>query len=323
MTASLSAHGDATIAVENGRLVRDGEETLDVGDLDQNRHLKIRTFVRLGLRPLFQDLQARLAFRAMASDGVTVGQYYQDFQPVPSSFGYAASFRTRHQVTLARIKEQRRDTLKQRLVLETCAYLYAQAVTARAPAIGFDPPLGELVMAGRSRVLHVLTRPDAPRGARQVTEPPVQLAFLTPYVLDETLPTVADLERVDADMIGVAESGFDTWSGRWNVANSDVFQHVHAREYLFAMENRLGTLMADAALPLATFAPTRARVIFRSPSLVAERYQLRARLFQQQQHLVAIGSFHRERAGGADDRPAAVLRFEGRCTQLTSLADER
>ena len=37
-----------------------GRRVVDIGDLDQNRNLKIRTFLGLVLAPVFRELQPRL-----------------------------------------------------------------------------------------------------------------------------------------------------------------------------------------------------------------------------------------------------------------------
>jgi hypothetical protein len=97
------------------------------------------------------------------------------------------------------------------------------------------------------------------------------------------------------------------------MANSDVFQHIHAREYTVAMENGIALSMAEAKLPLESYLATRARVIFRRPSFVGQRYALTIRLFRRDAEIVALGAFHGADDGVADDNRAAVyLRFEGR-----------
>ena len=79
----------AEISLEDGVLVRRGFQRVDVGDIDQNRNLKIRMFIGPGLRPVFEDMQARLQLRQMGIDeGVAPGQYYQEFEAYPRVYGY-------------------------------------------------------------------------------------------------------------------------------------------------------------------------------------------------------------------------------------------
>jgi hypothetical protein len=54
--------------------------------------------------------------------------------------------------------------------------------------------------------------------------------------------------------------------GLWGVAKSDVFQHVHARDYTIAMENALGLCLAAGKIPQESHFTTRSQVIFRRPS---------------------------------------------------------
>jgi hypothetical protein len=98
------------------------------------------------------------------------------------------------------------------------------------------------------------------------------------------------------------------------MANSDVFQHVHAREYTMAMENAVAQGLAAAGLPLAAYVPLRARTIFRRPSFVGQGYRLRVALFRRNAKIVSLGSFHdaEQDAIMEQDRAAVYLRFDGR-----------
>lgn len=299
------------ISVENGILVRRGAHHVDVGDIDQNRNLKIRMFIGPGLRPVFEDMQPHLQFRQMGiEEGVAPGQYYQEFEAFPRPLGYDEALRTELRVSLQAAPVESRGVVAERFIIETRGTLNSRIVTGPAPAVGFEPPFGDLEIAGRSRVIHMLTRSAGPPGERAVTEIPRHLAFLTPQPFEGDFPTLEILGRVP-DGYAPAELG-DTGPvrGVWSIANSDIFQHVHAREYLYAMENRMGALAADAGLPLTGLSPTRAQVIFRRPSLVGDRYELRCRLYVHDNQVLALGSFHTVVDDIADDRPACYLRFQ-------------
>jgi hypothetical protein len=132
------------------------------------------------------------------------------------------------------------------------------------------------------------------------------------HPFDEPYPTIPLLCEIDS---GFEESkgATQTLSGVWSIANSDVFQHVHAREYTMAMENGIGIAMAAAGLPLERYIPARARVIFRRPSFVAQPYRLGIRLFRRNGEVVAIGAFHGgDSTPAAADRASVFMRFDSR-----------
>ena len=301
----------ASITVEDGVLVRRGRHRVDVGDIDQDRNLKLRTFIGPGLRPVFEDLQDRLQFQRMGiDDGVAPGQYYQEFDANPREFGYDEELQTELRISLLNALVDGRGGPSERLVVETRSVMKSQIVTGPAPSAGFAPPVGELQVAGRGRVIHMLTRPKNPPGARSVTDVPRQLEFLTPRTFKGEFPNIETLSRVPTNFRTTNGEGRTAVRGVWTMANSDVFLHVHAREYLYAMENRMGALAADAGLPLNRMSATGSRVIFRRPSLVGERYELRCQLYRRDEELLALGSFHTVADGIADERPASYLRFK-------------
>lgn len=297
----------------------ESERVVDIGDLDQNRNLKIRSFLGLVLTPVFRELTPRLGWTEMGRRGITPGQYFQDFRNEPAPYGYGDRFRGRHEVRLRlSISSEARGAAMEpqrvkRLLLETRATLFADAATGKPPALGFNPPLGPTAKAGTGRVLHVLTRPQNPPGQRWVDAVPEELEFLALHSFDEPYPTISLLREIEA---GFSETdiGGQLFPGVWSMANTDVFQHVHAREYTVAMENAVGRALAAAGLPLERYLPTRARVIFRRPGFVGQPYRLALRVFRRDRELVALGAFH----GGADlavtddERAAVFMRFEGR-----------
>jgi hypothetical protein len=297
----------------------EGERIVDIGDLDQHRNLKIRTFLGLVLAPVFRELQPRLRYTEMGRRGITPMQYFQDFQNYPAPFGYADKFQGRYEIRLCRsVSTETRGAAAEpqrveRLILETRATVTGDAASGPPPALGFEPPRGAPATAGTGRVLHVLTRPQSPPGRRWVTEIPEEIGHLAVHGFDEPYPSIPLLREME-DGFAAVHSGDQHLAGVWSIANSDVFQHVHAREYTMAMENGLGLALAAARLPLERYVPTRARVIFRRPAFVGQPYRLDLRLFQRNNAIVALGAVH----GGAanppddDDRASVFMRFEGR-----------
>ena len=303
-------------------IAAESERVVDIGDLDQNRNLKIRSFLGLVLAPVFRELLPRLGYAEMGRRGIAPGQYFQDFRNHPAPFGYGDRFRNRHEIRLCRsvsIEQRSRDAAPERierLILETRAMLTAPIAIGVPTAVGFEPPLGAPATAGTGRVLHVLTRPQSPPGERWVTAIPEELRFFAVHGFNEPYPTIPLLRALEDGFAEVA-AGEPPQAGVWSIANSDVFQHVHAREYTMAAENAVGRGLAVARLPVERYVATRCRVIFRRPAFVGQAYRLRLRLFRREAELVALAAFH----GGAgdltatdDERAAVFMRFEGRLT---------
>ena len=291
--------------------------TAAIGELDCRRNLKIRTFVGFVLAPVFRDLQPRLKYADMGRRGVTPMQYYQDFVNHPAPYGYGDEFYGHYAVRLCRsVADEPRGPdgelrRVQRLILETRATLTGLLAIGEPAALGYQPDLGASATAGTGRVLHVLTRPKNPPGQRWVGEIPPEIDFLEPQDLDGPYPTIPRLGEIgDAfDTIGGMQHG-----GIWGMANADVYQHVHAREYIMAMENGITAALAAAAIPLDIYVTQRARVIFRRPFFVGQNYVLNVRLHRRNDGIVALGAFHDAAADplASAAQAAVFLRFDGR-----------
>jgi acyl-CoA thioesterase FadM len=290
--------------------------TAAIGDLDCRRNLKIRTFVGFVLTPVFRDLQPRLNYADMGRRGVTPMQYYQDFVNHPAPYGYGDEFSGHYAVRLCRsIADEPRGPdgemrRVERLILETRATLTGLLATGEPAALGYQPELGASATAGTGRVLHVLTRPKNPPGQRWVSEIPPEIDFLEPRNLDGPYPTIQQLSAIG--------NAFDTIAGArhgaiWGMANADVYQHVHAREYIMAMENSITTALATAAIPLDAYTTRRARIIFRRPSFVGQSYVLSVRLHRHDDDIVVLGALHDAEADplASAGQAAVFLRFEG------------
>lgn len=294
------------------------DRVVEIGDLDLKRNLKIRAFLELVLAPVFRDLQPRLKYVEMGRRGITPMQYFQDFRNYPAPHGYGDQFEGRYEVRLCRsVSHERRapgadEQRVERLILETRTTLTGRPATGAPASLGFGPPVGAPAVAGTGRVLHVLTRPQNPPGHRWVSEVPDEIAFLTLHPFDDPFPTIPRLAELEDGFTEIGAAA--RFTGVWGIANSDVFQHVHAREYTVAMENGIALSMADAKLPLDTYLATRARVIFRRPSFVGQRYALRLRLFRRDAEIMALGAFHGTDDGASSDdsRASVYLRFDGR-----------
>jgi hypothetical protein len=290
------------------------EVAAEIGDLDRNRNMKIRTFVSFVLTPVFRDLQPALRYREMGARGITPMQYYQDFVSHPRPNGYGDEFDAHYQIRLCRSVEHGRDAAsrQERLILETRATLTGRPALARPKSFGFEPELGPAAVAGTGRVLHILTRPEAAPDQRRVHEVPSEVAFLAEHPFDEPFPTIMLLSQRDGGF-GAIQAATVEQVGLWGITNSDVFQHVNAREYIFASENAITAGLFAAGLPLEAYWPTRARVIFRRPSFVGQHFRLIVRNFRKDDAILSLAVFHPE--GQAEDRDeyaSVFLRIEGR-----------
>lgn len=294
------------------------EPEIEIGDLDATRNLKIRSFVSLVLNRVFGEMQSVLRYRDLGFRGITPMQYFQDFRYRTQPHGYGDKFRSRLRIRLCRSLADQRDARsghmqrRERIVIVTTAELRSRVARADPKSLGFEPELGEDEVAGEATVLHVLTSPHAAPGERSVLTVPPELKFLKEHAFDQSFPTVEILQRVEPGYAELVPSVLPDSIGVWGLANSDVFQHVNAREYIFGMENRLSAVLHAAGLPLGRHRAVRAQVIFRRPSFVGERFRVRCQLFCRQPQTLAIGGFHRvDEAGREDATPNAVLRFEG------------
>ena len=296
-----------------------GERTVDIGDLDFRRNLKFRAFLGLALAPVFRELLPRLRYVEMGRRGITPGQYFQDFRSHPAPYGYGDRFQGHYAIRLCRsISLERRESSAEpqrveRLVLETRTTLRGFPATGETASLGFEPSLGTPRIAGEARVLHILTRPQNPPGERWVTDVPEEIGFLRLHSLEDPFPTIAGLARLEDGFLELAGAAGE-FAGVWGVANSDVFQHIHAREYTMAIENGITQCLAAARLPLESYVPVRARTIFRRPAFVGQSYRLDLRLFRRDREIVALGAFRgADEPPSQDDKRAAVfLRFEGK-----------
>jgi len=295
---------------------QDVELAAEIGDLDRTRNLKIRTFAGLVLTPVFRELQPRLNYAAMGRHGVTPMQYYDDFENYRAPFGYGDRFNGRYEIRLCRsISDDHRETSCEvlrieRLILETRATILGRVAVGPPFAIGYEPELGASAVAGRGRVLHVLTRPHSPPGQRTVSEVPRELSFLAPQPFDGLYPTIPLLATLEDGFAMIATVHH---RGIWGVANSDVYQHINAREYIAAMENGITAALWQAAIPLESYAALRARIIFRRPSFIGQAYVLGVRLYRRGDDVAALGAVQRD---GEDplanpSRAAVFLRFDG------------
>jgi hypothetical protein len=292
------------------------ELAAEIGDLDRTRNLKIRTFAGLVLTPVFRDLQPRLNYAAMGRHGVTPMQYYDDFENHLSPFGYGDRFDGRYEIRLCRsVSDERHGSSGgvprvERLILETRATILGRVAVGPPLALGYEPELGASAVAGRGRVLHVLTRPQSPPGQRAVSEVPREIGFLALQPFDGPYPTIPLLVTLEDGFAMIATVHH---RGIWGVANSDVYQHINAREYIAMMENGITAALCQAGIPLESYAALRARIIFRRPSFVGQAYVLGVRLYRRGDDIAALGVFQPD---GQDhlanpSRAAVFLRFDG------------
>jgi len=169
------------------------------------------------------------------------------------------------------------------------------------------------------RALHVITRPVAPPGERQVLAVPEALRGLREHPWEGPYPSLELLQTVPPGYQERASGPWQELRSVWALHNTDVNQHVNVHEYLMSMENHFARMLFGANLPLARHRIARTDILFRKPFFLGDAHAIRARLFSDGRHTLLLGGLHRvEPEGGLEPRPSVCARMEG---ELEEAAD--
>jgi len=294
-----------------------GESRLAFEDIDQDYHLKVRAFVGLCMPPVFTNLSRHFDLKSLREEGTVPIMYFLQFERDPQTLTFGGKVSMEHRVTL------RRQVLPgppgasaggvERLMLDMRIEVLGEEGSGDPGSLGSGPRPGRLVPAGRMRGVHVITRPVAPPGERQVVQVPPQLRGLQEQPWDEPAPSVELLSELPP---GYGERAAGPWQEQrsvWALHNTDINQHVNVQEYITGMENHFARMLFGANLPLPRHRIERMTILFRKPFFKGEAHAVRGRLFTTDQHTLLVGGIHRvEPEGGIDARPAVFARLEGR-----------
>jgi len=293
-----------------------GEGRLSFEDIDQQYRLKIRAFIRLCMPPVFSSLEHQFDLKSLRAEGTVPIMFFLQFETLPQPLAFFARTRTEHRVYLRRsvVPGPHGAAVGQveRLLLDMNINVSSQGSDGDPTSLGAAVRSDGLVPAGRMRGVHVITRPVAPPGERQVTAVPEQLRGLQEHPWDEPYPSVELLSELPP---GYHERETGPWQelrSVWALHNTDINQHVNVLEYITSLENHFSRMLFGANLPVARHRIERMSILFRKPFFLGEPHALRARLYTDDHRTLLLGGVHRlEPEGGLDPRPSVFARIEG------------
>jgi hypothetical protein len=174
---------------------------------------------------------------------------------------------------------------------------------------------GERVCVGRTRKQSVFTRPDPDPAQRRVTE-------LHPYMQFSGLPTRA-MHLITADELLAPPEGYEAADAGlhrdadphvWSYQQTDPNQHIHAMEYVRALEHFATDHLARLGRAPRHFFFDRARVLFRRPCFTGDFYRRCGRLYLSPDGSrdLFIGRLSRVLPEGppdVDEAPAVVIQL--------------
>jgi hypothetical protein len=292
-----------------------GRTRIGFEDIDLRYVLKMRAFIRACMQPIFGDLERHMATQALRQRGIAPIMFYLIFENSPTPLLFLGEIETRHTIRLKRSTTpdpKAPGGSTQRLLLEMDAEVWSQPGSGDPKALGTEPRDRPLQHVGRFRGLHVVTRPVAAPGERQVTEVPPEMARLKETPFTDPYPTPELISQVPAGFTAVNGGPWEQYSSVWGLPNTDVNQHVNVHEYIYGMENHFSRLLFMARLPLAQHRIAKSHLLFRKPFFPGDLYALRGKLWTQGRQTLLVGSFHQAGPEGqVDARPSVAVRMEG------------
>jgi hypothetical protein len=292
-----------------------GETRISFEEIDQRYTLKMRAFIKVCMPPIFQDLERRARMFKMRQRGIAPIMFHLVFENTPTPLVFNSRLETEHKVSLRRsvtpdAKAPGGETV--RLLLEMESRLTGRPGSGDADTLGFERGAGPPVPAGSMRALHVITRPVAAPGERQVTEVPEELRSLRVRPFDGPLPGPEALAQVAAGFAPVAAGPWEEYTSVWGLPNTDINQHVNVHEYICGMENHFSRLLFAARQPVERHRIARTELIFRKPFFPGDLYRIRGRIWLNGGKTLLVGAFHKAAAEGqVDERPSVAVRMEG------------
>lgn len=283
--------------------------------LDMSYRLRMRAFVGLCMPSVFASLEAHLRMMSLRKRGYAAIMYYLDFTSGTTPLAFGRGVTNEHSLMLYRSITDRSgnpaDQGLERVLFCTSNVLKSRARSHGPEALGFDDGTGELIEAGTAEIIHVITRPLAPPGERQVTSVPEELQRLREHRWQQPWPS--------AETLGVAPEGYERIelgpvqerTDVWGLPNTDINQHVNVVEYVMGAENQFTRLLHAAGLPVARHHIGRARLVFRKPFFPGEQYRLRAELWRGGDRTRMHAGFYPDDAS-SDARASAFVAFDGR-----------
>lgn len=293
-----------------------GEGRLSFEDIDQHYHLKINALIELGMPSIFKALERRFDLSTMRTEGIVPIMFYLEFETYPQPVLFGSRVETDFRVRLRRSvipgPPKASAGKVERLLLDMGVNVQARESSGDPQSLGGGPRDGNLVSAGQMRATHVITRPVAPPGERQVLEVPPALRGLQEHPWEGPYPSVEGLEALPA---GYRECEAGPWHEQravWGLHNTDINQHVNVHEYIKGMEDHFSRMLFGGNLPVARHRIGRMQILFRKPFFMGDACGVRGRLYTDDHRtLLLAGIHHVEPEGGLEPRPAVFARLEG------------
>jgi hypothetical protein len=291
-----------------------GRTRISFEELDLRYHLKMRAFINTCITPIFTDMERCMSIGALRQRGIAPIMFYLVFENSATPLVFHSEIETRHTIRLKRAEVPHPKTpgTAGRLMLDMDAEIWGQPGLGDPRTLGTEPRDRPLERVGHFRGLHVVTRPVAPPGERQVTEVPPEMQVLreTPYT--DPFPTPERIAQVPTGFAPFNGGPWEQHSSVWGLPNTDINQHVNVKEYIFGMENQFTRLLFAARLPVTEHRIAKAHFLFRKPFFPGQMYAIRAKLWTQGANTLLVGAFHPAGAeGDVDAHPSVAVRMEG------------
>lgn len=292
-----------------------GARRLGFNEVDMRSRLKFRAYIEMGLAPVFQRLEEEFRLSEIRREGILPIIYLLELESRPVEVSFAEPVETPFRLALRRHREKESPgdaPSRERLLLDIHVELKGREGDTDPLRMTTGEPSGEMVQAGRMRVLQVLTRPLAEQGNRQVTEVPEGLKALAETPFEEPWPSIELLSRLEP-MHQEREIGpWRSFRSVWSMCNTDINQHVNVNEYLAGMEEHFARMLWGANLPVKRHQVSRASLLFRKPFFLGQQYCLKGRLFCHGDRTLALGGYYDVLPeGGLAARPSVFVRMEG------------
>jgi hypothetical protein len=293
-----------------------GEGRLSFEDIDQQYQLKIRSFVDLCMPPVFSSLERQVDLKTLRDEGIIPIMFFLQFESDPQPLTFFGRVGTAFQVHLRRSvvsgPEGASAGRVERLLFDMHIEVSGQEGSGDPKALGGGPRSGRLVPAGRMRGVHVLTRPVAPPGERQVVAVPEQLRGLQEHPWEGPYPSIELLQELPSGFHERETGPWQEFRSVWALHNTDINQHVNVKEYIAGLENHFARMLFGANLPVARHRIARSSLLFRKPFFMGDPFAIRGRLYVDDHHTLLLGGIHSlEPEGGLHPRPSVFARMEG------------
>jgi hypothetical protein len=292
-----------------------GETPSHFDHLDMNYRIRIRGFVGICMPPIFTTLNSHLKMMPLRKKGIAQIMFYLDFKSGATPIAFGRKLTNDHTLKLYRsVTDESNQPVRigtERLLLGSHSIIKGRARSHGNDTLGFDDGTGAIVEAGTAEILHVITKPVAAAGERQVTTVPEELRVMTEHRWEEPLPSVDGMSVAPGGYAHVDARGWQDRADVWGMPNTDINQHVNVQEYVTGGENQFSRVLHGAALPVAKHRIARARLLFRKPFFPGQAYVIRSQLYRRDNLTQMQAGFYPMEGDRPSARPSTFVVFDG------------